>query len=257
LKINYQKAVKLITFSRKIEASEETENTIYQNAESLAQALSGATAFDEVIKEEKLSSKPAVGLKALDENVPGIGKERQIITWAFEKETKIGDFKRFDVDGGYVVATLTNKTAKGLSPVDKAIAKVRPILSKQKKAALLKDKLVGSSLEEVSKSSGQKVKKVTGVNFKSPTISGVGFEPKVVGAMLNSKENQLYNAIVGDKGVFSFVINKKELPTALPNYDTYRKRIASQRKNKSYQMYEAIKKVSEVDDNMSSFYGVQ
>lgn len=253
---NYQNAVKLATFSKKIEASEETENKVYENAESLAFELSKKTNFDEAVKAKELNSLSAAGLKGLDENVPGIGTERQIVTWAFEQDVNEGDFKRFDVDGGFVVATLTNKAKKGLMTVDKAVSKVRPILAKEKKAAIISKKFTGASLEDIAKATEQRARKANDVNLKSPTISGVGFEPKVVGAMLNAKENELYKPVIGDKGVFAFVVSKKELPTTLPNYDSFRKRIESQRKSKSFQMYEAIKKASDVEDNMSSFYGI-
>ncbi|MEE3999739.1 peptidylprolyl isomerase [Tenacibaculum sp. FZY0031] len=254
---NFQPVVKLATFGRKIEASEETENTVFQNAETLALELANGKAFEEAVKEKDLTSLPAVGLKSLDENVPGIGNERQIITWAFEKEVNEGDFKRFDVEGGYVVAVLTAKTEKGLMPVNKATASVRPILTNERKAKMIEDKISGSTLDEIAKSVSQTVRVATDVNLQSPTISGVGFEPKVVGAMINAKENEVVKNVVGDKGVFAFVVEKKELPTALPNYDTYRKRIANERQNKTFQMYEAVKKASDIEDNMSSFYGIQ
>ena len=254
---NFQPVVKLATFGRKIEASEETENAVFQNAETLALELANGKDFEEAIKEKNLTSLPAVGLKSLDENVPGVGRERQIITWAFEKEVNEGDFKRFDVEGGYVVAVLTAKTEKGLMPVDKATASVRPILTNERKAKMIEDKISGSTLDEIAKSVSQTVRTATDVNLQSPTISGVGFEPKVVGAMINAKENEVVKNVVGDKGVFAFVVEKKELPTALPNYDTYRKRIANERQNKTFQMYEAVKKASEIEDNMSSFYGIQ
>ncbi|MDP2542558.1 peptidylprolyl isomerase [Tenacibaculum discolor] len=254
---NFQPVVKLATFGRKIEASEETENAVFQNAETLALELANGKDFEEAIKEKNLTSLPAVGLKSLDENVPGVGRERQIITWAFEKEVNEGDFKRFDVEGGYVVAVLTAKTEKGLMPVDKATASVRPILTNERKAKMIEDKISGSTLDEIAKSVSQTVRTATDVNLQSPTISGVGFEPKVVGAMINAKENEVVKNVVGDKGVFAFVVEKKELPTALPNYDTYRKRIANERQNKTFQMYEAVKKASDIEDNMSSFYGIQ
>ncbi|WP_425657498.1 peptidylprolyl isomerase [Tenacibaculum ascidiaceicola] len=254
---NFQPVVKLATFGRKIEASEETENAVFQNAETLALELANGKDFEEAIKEKNLTSLPAVGLKSLDENVPGVGRERQIITWAFEKEVNEGDFKRFDVEGGYVVAVLTAKTEKGLMPVDKATASVRPILTNERKAKMIEDKISGSTLDEIAKSVSQTVRTATDVNLQSPTISGVGFEPKVIGAMINAKENEVVKNVVGDKGVFAFVVEKKELPTALPNYDTYRKRIANERQNKTFQMYEAVKKASEIEDNMSSFYGIQ
>ncbi|RKF04419.1 peptidylprolyl isomerase/peptidyl-prolyl cis-trans isomerase D [Tenacibaculum lutimaris] len=254
---NFQPVVKLATYGRKIEASEETEDAVFQKAETFALELANGKAFEEVVKEKNLTSLPAVGLKSLDENVPGVGNERQIITWAFEPETEEGSYKRFDVEGGYIVAVLTAKTAKGLMPVDKAIATVRPILTNERKAKMIEDKMSGSTLEEIAKSASQSVRVATDVNLQSPTISGVGFEPKVVGAMINAKENEVVKNVAGDKGVFAFVIEKKEEPTALPNYDTFRKRIAAERQNKVFQMYEAVKKASDIEDNMSSFYGIQ
>ncbi|OSY87207.1 peptidylprolyl isomerase [Tenacibaculum holothuriorum] len=254
---NFQPVVKLATFGRKIEASEETENNIFQNAETFAQELSKGTKFDDAAKAKNLSSQPAVGLKALDENVPGVGNEREIITWAFGADVNEGDYKRFDVDGGYVVAVLTGKTEKGLMPVEKAINRVRPILLNEKKAELIEAKMNGANLDEIAKAAKQSVRNADNLNMQSPTISGVGYAPKAIGAMVNAKENELYNKVAGDRGVFAFVVTKRELPTKLDNYDTFRKRIANNRKNKTYQMYEAIKKASNIEDNVSSFYGIQ
>ena len=62
--------------------------------------------------------------------------------------------------------------------------------------------------------------------------------------MYNAELNKVYNSIEGNKGVFAFKVTKKELPTALPNYDSNRKRIAESRKGSTYKMYEAIKKAS-------------
>ncbi len=254
---NYQSVVKLATFGRKIEASEETENTVFQNAETFALELANGKNFDEVVKEQKLTSLPAVGLKSLDETVPGVGSERDIITWSFGKDVNKGNSKRFDVDGGYIVAVLTGKTEKGLMPVEKAVSRVRPILTNERKAKMIEAKISGATLADIAKSVSQTVRNAATVNLKSPTLSGVGYEPKIVGAMINAKEETVVKNVVGDKGVFAFEVESKELPTALPNYDSFRKRIVNERKNKTFQMYEAVKKASNIEDNMSSFYGIQ
>ena len=254
---NFQDAVKLATFTRKIEASEATENTIYEKAETFAQGLSDGTDYDELLKVNEVKSRPAIGIKALDEVVPGIGSERQIVTWAFEEDLPVGSFKRFDVDGGYVVAVLTDVTEKGLMPVDKAIRQVRPILVKEKKAELIANKFSGSSLSDIASTTGESTQTVEGVNIQSPTISGIGFEPKIVGAMMNAKENELYKNIAGDRGVYAFVVTKKELPEELSNYEVYTKRIEGQRQAQTYKMYDAIKNASNVEDNLSMFYGIQ
>ncbi len=252
-----KKALKLATFARKIEASDATENTIYQNAETFAQDLSKGGKIDALAKEKSLTVSPAVGLKALDENVGSLGSQRQIISWAFGKDLQVGDFKRFDVPGGYVVATLSGITEKGLMTVDKATSRVRPILTNEKKAEILKEKLQGTTLNEIATATKQSQRKFDAVTLKTPTISGIGYEPKVVGAMLGAKENQLKKNIVGDRGVYAFVVTSRELPTDLPNYDTYRKRIANQRKNQTYNMYQAIKKASDIEDEVGrTYYGV-
>ncbi|WCC44494.1 hypothetical protein PJW08_12530 [Tenacibaculum finnmarkense] len=120
----------------------------------------------------------------------------------------------------------------------------------------MKLKLLGTTLAEIAKSVSVTVKNATDVNLQSPTISGVGYEPKIIGAMLNAKQNKVIKNVVGDKGVFAFQVTAKKLPTALPNYDSFRKRLVNERKNKTFQMYEAIKKASNIEDNMTSFYGI-
>ncbi|KAB1155424.1 peptidylprolyl isomerase [Tenacibaculum aiptasiae] len=254
---NFQPVVKLVTFGRKIEASEATENAIFQDAETFALELANGKDFEETVKEKSLTSLPAVGLKSLDEVVPGVGNEREIITWSFGNDVNEGSFKRFDIEGGYVVAVLTGITEKGLMPVDKAISRVRPILINERKAKMIEAKISGATLADIAKSVNEIVRNAADVNLNSPTLAGVGYEPKVVGAMLNAKEKQVIKNVSGDKGVFAFEVESRELPTALPNYDTYRKRLANERKNKTFQMYEAVKKASNIEDNISSFYGIQ
>ena len=75
--------------------------------------------------------------------------------------------------------------------------------------------------------------------------------------MYYAKENKLYTKVVGDKGVFAFVLSKKEKASSLPNYDPYRQRIAQDRKNKVPTIFNALKKTSEVQDNRAAFHGVQ
>lgn len=251
---NKQKVLKLATYSRKIVPSEATENTVFRQAEEFALAVSKASNFSDVVKEKNYSSKPAVGLKSLDENVPGLGNQRQIVSWAFNSDSEVNSFKRFDLEGSHVVAYITASAEKGLMSVEKGINRVRPILMNEKKAAFLKDKLNGSDLQEIAKTNSTSVRNANNITLKSPTLSGVGVEPKIVGAMFNAELNKVYNSIEGNKGVYAFKVTNKELPTALPNYDSNRKRIAEARKRLTFKIYEAIKKASDIEDNRTVMY---
>jgi peptidylprolyl isomerase/peptidyl-prolyl cis-trans isomerase D len=193
-------------------------------------------------------------LKSLDENVPGLGNQRAIVSWAFNEDTDVNAFKRFDLEGSYVVVFVTGSAEKGLMSVTKAISSVQPILMNQKKAAILIDKLKGTDLQEIAKLNNTNVKTSNNVTLKSPTLSGVGVEPKVVGAMYNAALNKVYNSIEGSRGMYAFKVTSKESPTALPNYDANRKRIAEALKGQTFKMYEAIKKSSDIEDNRAVMY---
>jgi peptidyl-prolyl cis-trans isomerase D len=253
---NKQAAVKLATYAKEISASQDTENTIFQNAETFSLELSNGKKFDDVVKEKGLISSSGYGLKSLDENVPGIGNERSIVSWAFNSESEIGSFKRFDIPSGHVVVILTNKTNKGLMSAAKAAVTVRPILANEKKAVIINAKMSGATLDVIASANNQTIKSASSISLQTPMLAEVGFEPKVVGSMSRAKENTVYTHVNGNKGVFAFVVTKKEVPTSLPNYDSYRKRIADSRKQQTAIMFEAIKKAANIEDNRDTFYGL-
>ncbi|MFT6192794.1 peptidylprolyl isomerase [Polaribacter sp.] len=251
---NKQKVLKLATYSMKIVPSEETENTVFRQAEEFALAVSKENKFFDAAKDKNYKTKPVVGLKSLDENVPGLGNQRPIVSWAFNGDSDVSSFKRFDLEGSHVVAFVTGSEKKGLMSVVKAITKVRPILKNEKIAAMLIDKLKGTDLQEIAKSNNTSVRTSNNVTLKTPTLSGVGVEPKIVGAMYNAELNKVYNSIVGNRGVYAFKVTSKELPTALPNYDANRKRIAQARKGQTFNLFEAIKKSVDIEDNRTVMY---
>ncbi|MFT5214480.1 MAG: peptidyl-prolyl cis-trans isomerase D, partial [Patiriisocius sp.] len=238
----------------KIVPSEATENDFFQKAEQFALAISKTDDYDALAKENNYTLKAAVGLKVLDENVPGLGNQRQIVSWAFKGDSDQGAFNRFDLEGSYIVAVVTAKTEKGLMSVEKAINRVRPVLLNEKKAVLIVDKLKGSSLQEIAKANNTSVRTANNINLKTASLSGVGSEPMVVGAMYSAELEKVYNGVLGARGVFSFILNKRELPTALPNYEANRKKIAASRKNMTGKIYEAIKSAAEIEDNRKNMY---
>ena len=252
---NKQSAMKLATIAKKIVPSEATENVMFENAEKFALEVSKNGNFYDVAKANNYTARPAIGVKVLDESVPGLGKERGIVSWAFG-DVEVGDFQRFDTENGHVVVFITAKTKKGTAPVAKEASKVRAILLKEKKATLLSAKMTGSSLAEIANANKTSVRNASNISLQSTTLSGAGAEPKVVGAMFYAGKDKLHTKVVGSKGVYAFVVTKKELPTALPNYDAERKRIADARKRQTFKMYEALKSAATINDNRgSALYG--
>ena len=91
----FWKAVKLATIAKKIEASEETENTIFEQAEQLAYDITNGGSIDDLAKEKNFIVRPLVGLKAMEDAVAGLGTNRGIVRWTFDEETSVNSVRRF------------------------------------------------------------------------------------------------------------------------------------------------------------------
>lgn len=252
---NYQNTVQLATLSRQISPSELTESKFYQDAETFASDISRGENFDDIAKEKEYKVSYGNKLKELGENVPGlIGNQRQIIRWSFENATDINTVKRFDIDKGYVVAILVAKTAKGTATTGDVAGQIKSIILKQKKAAIITRKMTASTLEDIAKENAVTVKTASKVTLVSPTISGVGKETAVVGAMSNAKDGEVFKGIEGVKGVFAIKVTSKENPIELDNYATFRNKLSAEAKSKSAQLYNALKETSDIEDYRANIY---
>ena len=138
---------------------------------------------------------PVNKIGELDAVIPGIGNNRQIVNWAFEENTKVGDIKRFSVTDGYVIAQLTRKNPKGLLSVAEASATVTPIIRNEKKAKMIRESITGTTLQEMAASQNVTVKKASAMTMANPTIAGAGNEPKVVGAAFGEEMQPILKTI--------------------------------------------------------------
>ena len=254
-----EKAVRLVTYARLIEASEETENDIFEQAETLAAKLAEEDAnLEEIAVAENLEVRSALNLKALEENIPGLNSQRQIVTWAF-KDASVGDSKRFDIDvegqRGYAVVLLKSKTDEDDVAVSSdLLAKIRQDLINKKKAATIKEKMSGTTLEEIAKNANTTVRRASQVTLLSPLLSGVGNEPAIVGAMSVLKLDEISDKIEGEKGVFVITVTKREKPVELENYNTFRNTIDVKIKGKSFTLFKVLEETADIRDNRHNFF---
>lgn len=253
-KKNEQKVVKVATIVKEILPSDKTLSALYNTTQKFEIAANDGD-FKEVAEKDGYTLRPVLSIRAMDENLPGEGAQRSVVRWAFEEEAKVGDIKRFTINDGYLVAQITRKTPKGTERVEDVSARVTPIIRNQKKAAIIKGKFSGSSIEELSASQSQTVKSATAVSMKSPTIAGAGNEPKVVGAAFGLEQGAVSQPIDGDKGVYVVKVTKITEATPLDNYATY----ANQETQKvrlaaAGKALQALKAAAEIEDNRSNFY---
>ena len=251
-----QDVVRLATFSRAIEPSDETVNTLFTEATTFEMAVSeDKEGYAQKAAEKEYQVRPVNQLKAMDENLPGLGAQRRIVQWAFNEETRVGDVRRFDLNNGYAIAQLTATHAEGLKSVEDASVQVLPRIRKEKKAAQIIAANQGKSLEEMASSNSVVVSSASALNAKSPTIAGAGREPLVVGTAVTMDPGTISGLLEGETGVFKLEITNKEEAPALENYTTYANNLENTLGARvTTEVYNALKKKAEVVDNRSTFY---
>ncbi|WP_300440360.1 peptidylprolyl isomerase [Christiangramia sp.] len=248
------RAVKVATIAREIEASEKTMNDLFNEVTKFEISASEGD-FGEVAKEGNYEVRTVKDVKALEENIPGAGAQRRVIQWAFEDEANVGDVRRFDTNNGYIVAQLTSRRDKGLMSVEEASAEVTPILRKEKKAELIKERIKGNSLQEIANNQGVSVQTADAVNLNNPTLAGAGEEPEVVGAVFSMEPGKVSSPIAGEKGVYvAELVSKFEAP-AMDSYKGFaQQESAARRAQATTRVFDALKKKAEIEDNRARFY---
>ncbi|MBP6584265.1 MAG: peptidylprolyl isomerase [Flavobacterium sp.] len=248
-----QDAVRLATIAQKIEPSDATSDKMYQKAVKFEMDANEKD-FEKVAKEAKLTVNPPVKAKAMDENFGSVGNQRQIVRWAFESGTKVGEVKRFEIANvGNIIAKLKKVNEEGLTPVEDARPGIEPILKNKKKVEILKAKMKGSSLDAVAKASGSAVQQAVDITLENANLPNVGQEKKVVGTAFSTAVNKISAPIEGNSGVY--VVQTKVITKApvLKSHADYIAKVKSQVSGYSGRVIPALKDEAEIEDNRIKF----
>ncbi|AVR44322.1 peptidylprolyl isomerase [Christiangramia fulva] len=247
-------AVRVATLAREITPSEGTMNKLF-NEVTKFEMSANENNFNEVAKEGNYDVKTVRDMKALDENIPGVGSERRIVQWTFNEDTEAGDIKRFDTSNGYVVAQLISKNDAGLMSVEEASSIVTPILRKEKKAEMIKNNIKGNTLQEIASNHNVQVEQADAVNLNTPTLPGAGKEPKVVGTVFGLKEGEVAEPIAGEKGVFVAKLLSRFKAPEMENYTSYAQQETMERRAQATsRVFDALKKKADIEDKRAKFY---
>ncbi len=248
---NQQKMVQVATFSRKINASEKTENEVFEKAETFASDISSGKNINDLAEEKNYIVRPMLDLEIFADNILRLGSQRQIVRWAFDENTNVADLKRFDTDNGYAVVMLNRKNKAGLSARGK---NVRGIIINQKKAELIKERSTGTTLDEIATQNSTTKRSAMAISNTSPVFAGQGRLTDVAGVVTSLDEGSLTKNILGKNGVVFAIVTKKNLPTELKNYNSNKKKIESALQTRSSQVFSALKDNADIVDNRAYFY---
>ncbi|MGG5505383.1 MULTISPECIES: peptidylprolyl isomerase [unclassified Myroides] len=241
--------VQIATLARKIEASEATADDTFSKATAIEAAASTGSFVAEA---EKLNAivQQDVTVRPFDEYLQAVGARSEIVSWAFNKDAKDGDVKRFDIPDGYIIAKIASTNNTGLLPIEEARKIVEPILMNEKKAQIIRQKMTGSTVEEVSKQTNASVAVIMDVTRQNPLITNIGNEPLVVGTAFATNKNESSKLIDGVKGVYMVKTTLVTLAPNLDHYNSYKtKTEAVVRSSATSKVLQALKDQAKIKDN--------
>ncbi|MBV9986915.1 MAG: peptidylprolyl isomerase, partial [Chitinophagaceae bacterium] len=195
---------KLAYLAKGINASPETENAANTAAAQFAVSSKSSKEFNANVLKGNLPAMSATDIKQNDFIIQGVGNSRQLVRWMYENS--VGDVSDpIQIGDKYVVAMITAVNKAGVASAAEARPMVENIIRNEKKAKIIIDtKFKGNTLESYSASTGAPILRSDSLSFSAPFISGVGSEPKVVGAVFNKASlNKVTGPIAGATGVFA------------------------------------------------------
>ena len=237
-------------------ASDETANEVFRKATQFEIESIDASDFIGSAEKYQYTVRPVKKITALEENLPGLFNQRQIVRWAFDDETRIGDVQRFTLSsGGYAVVQLTAINKKGLASIDEVGAEVRNKILQDKKAALIEKQYANETLEALAEKEVFTLETASAINQKNPTLVGAGNEPYVVGAAFTMEEGAVSGLIQGERGMYKIKVLKKNEAEPLEDYLQYSREYL---RDASFRLLEnifvALESNAAIEDNRALYY---
>ncbi len=232
------------TIVREIAASEKTSTNIYNEANRFAGQNRTFAELTAAAQTENLQVRNAM-ISSMQYSIGGVSNARDIIKWAYDKKTSVGDVAAqvFQGDDMYIVATLKDIYNVGYASLDQ----VRPMIENQvrieKKAELLKARLEeakgNGDLNAIAAKMKVAVDTIDSVSFNAYYLGQYGMEPKVQAAIAASEANKLVGPIQGANGVYMVKVNAKVNNPAPANVEMIR----NQRQQSFMQGLRAVQQV--------------
>lgn len=200
------KHLRTVTVTYPVEASNATRRDIHGKAGIFAVDGAGSLEkFNEAAAAAAITPRVAK-INQGDRTIRGLENSREIVRWA--SDAKKGEISEiFKVGDDYVVAMLTEIDNENYTPVAKVADAIRRVLVRDRKYEAIAKEVSGSTIEEVAGNFSSEVKEFSELRYGAYYAPGIGFEPRVVGAVAAGEQGVLSAPVKGNTGVYVFQID--------------------------------------------------
>ena len=250
--------VRLAVVAHEITPSTATYQNVFAEANRFVTENTTAEDFNKAIEEQGLNKRTYPNMRTNTNYITGISNPRQIVRWAFDKNTKVGDMSTiFDLDNMYVVAVLTKAVKEGYTPAEDIAERYEFVIKKEKKGAMLAEqaKAYGNDYQKmIDELKGEKTN-IDNITFDGRGFGNFGVEDKVIGTVIGMNEGETSEPIIGGNGIYVVKVTK-ETPATTTDYSNI---VREQRTKFNNQIlnnaaYAALKDNVKIEDNSILFY---
>ena len=194
--------------------------------------------------------------ESFDEGLPSINNSRQVIKWIYEKGSRVGDVKRFDLTDGYIVAKITDLNKKRLPSIEDIRDEISQILSRNKKFKYLSDKYKKNvNIDNIAEEFGLEIENASAVTQYDPILVGAGVEPYIIGSSFSLDIDEVSDLLKGNSGVFIVKLLSKDFATEVDLVQEISNSLTSQELERiATLIIEVIESKAEIVDNRSFYY---
>lgn len=253
-----QTKVRLAYVSHEIAPSSKTFQKTFQDASKFVSENRTYEKFNQTIEEQGLTKRSMPRMSKSTYQITGIDNPREIVRWAFNKNTKKGDIseKAFELDNMYVVTALTGIVHEGYAPLEVVAeqSKYQIINKKKGEMAVEKMKACGNDVNRMINELGAESTTVSDIAIDSRVLGNFGVEADIVGTILGMAEGDEVGPIAGNSSAFIIKNVKFTQPAATTDYSDIIREKTSQYTNRVFGVYNALRNNAEIKDNRTDVY---
>lgn len=237
--------------------SKATNDAVYTTAHKFASQNRTLKSFEASAQQENLQMRSArIGL--MSESLAGVSGAREIVRWAFNKETQLGAVtdQVYECDGNYVIAVLKDVFKKGYATFDQVRPMIEQDVRREKKAELLM-----ARAEEAVKAAKDINSIAVKLNVAVDTLDSVAFngyfgkfgmEPKVLSVIAATKSG-LTHPIKGASAIYTVQVDNKAKVDG-PDSNLVRAQMEQGYRNKVRQITEVLRMKANIEDNRNEHF---
>jgi len=251
------KKYRVALITREIVPSKATNDAVYTTAHKFASQNRTLKSFEASAQQENLQMRSArIGL--MSESLAGVSGAREIVRWAFNKETQLGAVtdQVYECDGNYVIAVLKDVFKKGYATFDQVRPMIEQDVRREKKAELLM-----ARAEEAVKAAKDINSIAVELNVAVDTLDSVAFngyfgkfgmEPKVLSVIAATKSG-LTHPIKGASAIYTVQVDSKAKVDG-PDSNLVRAQMEQGYRNKVRQITEVLRMKANIEDNRNEHF---